>query len=76
MATYSPDVTWRINKATDRMVSEMLAGSGLNSNGVDNLLIDVKTFLDANFVNYKDGSGNYTPIHVRQAVTTLLSRGK
>lgn len=66
----------RISQSHDTMVLAMVSGSGLSSANKDTLLQNVKTFLDANFASFKDGNGQYTVPHVRQAVTTLLARGK
>jgi hypothetical protein len=66
----------RISQSHDTMVLAMVSGSGLSSTNKDTLLQNVKTWLDANVAQYKDGNGNYTVPHVKRAVTTLLARGK
>lgn len=66
----------RISESHDRMVLAMMSGSPMSGANKDTLLQNVKTFLDANFASYKDGTGNYTVPHVKQALTTLLNRGK
>lgn len=77
MPTMSPDVKWRISKKHDMMIGQMLSGIDLSGAGVDTLLQQVKTYLDANYSNFKDpATGDYSAPHVRSAVLTLLSRGK
>lgn len=66
----------RISEGHDKMVLNMMSGSGMSGANKDTFLQNVKTFLDANFASYKDGTGNYTVPHVKTAVTTLLNRGK
>jgi len=39
-------------------------------------LVEMKAYLDANDVPFKDGSGNYTVLQVRQAMDICLNRGK
>jgi hypothetical protein len=75
MATGSPDVSWRISKSVDQMISQRFSGT-LDGTGVDTLLIGVKAFLDANFASFKDSNGNYTTHHINAAITNVLSRGK
>lgn len=75
MATGSPDVAWRISKSVDQQIAQRFSGT-LDGLGVDNLLIAVKAWLDANVGSFKDGAGNYTQRHIDQAVSTILSRGK
>lgn len=69
-------MTTRISDSHDKMVLAMLGGSTMSGTNKDTFLQNIKTFLDANFASYKDGSGNYTVPHVKQAVSTLLARGK
>lgn len=66
----------RISKAHDKMVLNMIAGTTMSGTNKDTFLQNIKTFLDANFASFKDGTGNYTVPHVKQAVSTLLARGK
>jgi hypothetical protein len=66
----------RISESHDKMVLGMMSGMTMSGANKDTLLQNVKTYLDANFAPFKDQNGNYTVPHVKQALTTILSRGK
>lgn len=69
-------MTIRISDSHDKMVLAMMSGSTMGGTNKDTFLQNIKTYLDANFASFKDGNGNYTVPHVKQAVSTLLARGK
>lgn len=66
----------RISEKHDTMVLQLVSGRGLSAAGKDTLLVGVKAWLDANVASFKDSTGNYTVPHVRQALTTVLAKGK
>jgi hypothetical protein len=64
----------RISDKHDAMILAML--SNISSANADTLLQNVKTQLDANYAQFKDGSGNYTRNHVKAAFLQVTNRGK
>jgi hypothetical protein len=66
----------RITESHDKMILSRLSGTGLSAANRDTFLQNVKTFLDANYAMFKDGSGNYTVPHVNAAFTQVWNRGK
>lgn len=66
----------RISEPHDKMILTMLSGLTMSGANKDTFLQNIKTYLDANVASFKDGNGNYTVPHVRQAFTTLFHRGK
>lgn len=77
MATFSPDVAWRISKRHDLMVGQWLAGTGLDGANVDTFLIQIKNHLDANYASFRDPALNDYPVNlVRRAYLTIRTAGK
>lgn len=72
-------MTIRISEGHDKMVLAMMSGQNMSGANKDTFLQNIKTWLDANVASFKGDSSsgnNYNVAHVKQAMTTLLARGK
>ena len=72
-------MTIRISEPHDKMVLAMMSGQNMTGANKDTLLQNMKTWLDANVASFKQdssGQNNYHINHVKQAMATVLARGK
>jgi hypothetical protein len=69
----------RISDKHDKMVLNIISGGTLSAANKDTLLQNIKTWLDANVASFKQdssGANDYNIHHVKQALSTVLARGK